>query len=205
MKPHQIGKAYNQIADLWDREHFNNENGIPQHKRAIAFSNKRGAALDVGCGWNGRFIDLLLEQGFSPEGLDVSSEMINRARERHPDVAFYHADICSWQPMKGYDFITAWDSIWHVPLEDHEGVLKKLLSSLNQGGICIFSTGGLDEADDHTDDYMGPVVYYSALGIPKLLGVISDCGCVCRHLEYDQYPELHLYLIVQKITPSRQT
>lgn len=200
MKPHQIGQAYDQIADLWDPARFNNENGIHQHKRAIAFTSNRGSALDVGCGWNGRFVDVLLEQGFSPEGLDVSEEMIRRARKRHPDVTFHLADVCSWQPLKGYDFITAWDSIWHVPLEDHENVIRTLLSALNQNGVFIFSTGGLDEAGDHTDDYMGPVVYYSALGIPKLLEVISDCGCVCRHLEYDQHPELHLYLIVQKVT-----
>ena len=198
MTPHQIGKAYDEIADLWDREKFLNDNGIAQHKRAIAFTDKRGTTLDVGCGGNGRIIDLLLEEGFSPEGLDVSDEMIDRARKRHPHVTFYHYDICSWQPVRGYDFITAWDSIWHVPLENHESVLIKILSSLNQGGVCIFSAGGLDEASDHTDDYMGPEVYYSSLGIPKLLDVISNSGCVCRHLEYDQYPELHLYLIVQK-------
>lgn len=198
MKPHQIGKAYDQIADLWDSEKFPIDNGIQQHRRAIAFTEMRGAALDVGCGWNGRIIDLLLEQGFSPEGVDVSGEMIDRARKRHPNVTFHHADVCSWQSTKGYDFITAWDSIWHVPLEDHEQVLKKLMSSLNKGGVCIFSTGGLDEASEHTDDYMGPEVYYSALGIPNLLEVISESGCICRHLEYDQYPELHLYLIVQK-------
>lgn len=198
MKPPQIGKAYDQIADLWDSDKFPNDNGLSQHNRAIAFTERRGASLDVGCGWNGRIIDLLLEQGFSPEGIDVSDEMITRARKKYPDVTFYHADVCSWQPTKSYDFITAWDSLWHVPLEDHESVLKKLLSSLNPGGVFIFSTGGLDEANEHIDDYMGPEVYYSALGIPKLLDVISESGCICRHLEYDQYPELHLYLIVQK-------
>jgi len=30
------------------------------------------------------------------------------------------------------------------------------------------------------------------------LEVIARAGCVCRHLEYDQHPEPHLYLIVQK-------
>ncbi len=45
---------------------------------------------------------------------------------------------------------------------------------------------------------MGVPVYYSVLGIPNTLKLIDSCGCVCRHLEYDQYPETHLYLIVQK-------
>jgi hypothetical protein len=47
---------------------------------------------------------------------------------------------------------------------------------------------------------MGPEIYYSTLGIPKYLEVIASENCVCRHLEYDHYPELHLVLIVQKAT-----
>ena len=34
--------------------------------------------------------------------------------------------------------------------------------------------------------------------IPQTLKLIDECGCICRHLEYDQYLESHLYLIVQK-------
>jgi RimJ/RimL family protein N-acetyltransferase len=37
------------------------------------------------------------------------------------------------------------------------------------------------------------------LGIPTTLQIISEAGCVCRHLEYDQHPELHVYLIVQQV------
>ena len=133
MEPEQIGKAYDQIADLWDKKKFHNDNGIHQHERAIAFTDKRGAALDIGCGWNGRIIDILLEQGFTPEGIDVSGEMIKRARKNHPEVTFYHHDICSWEPPKCYDFITAWDSIWHVPLVHHENVLKKIFSDDYRG------------------------------------------------------------------------
>lgn len=28
--------------------------------------------------------------------------------------------------------------------------------------------------------------------------LVPETGCILRHLEYDQYPELHLYLIAQK-------
>jgi hypothetical protein len=28
--------------------------------------------------------------------------------------------------------------------------------------------------------------------------VVSEAGCICRHLEYGQYPGLHLYVIVQR-------
>jgi len=97
------------------REDFNRSNGIAQHLRAIAFVKSRGKALDVGCGCTGRFLDLLLEEGFSPEGIDISSEMIRLAEKRHPEIKFHHKDICEWVSHKKYDFISAWDSFWQIP------------------------------------------------------------------------------------------
>jgi RimJ/RimL family protein N-acetyltransferase len=46
---------------------------------------------------------------------------------------------------------------------------------------------------------MGPPMYHATLGIPKTLQVLAEAGCVCRHLEYDQHPELHVYVVAQKL------
>ncbi|MEM9217612.1 MAG: class I SAM-dependent methyltransferase [Cyanobacteria bacterium P01_F01_bin.150] len=199
MQPSDIGKVYNTITHLWDSDGFNRNNGIEQHKRAIAFVNSRENALDVGCGCTGRFIDLLLSEGFTPEGVDISDEMIKLAQKRHPSIKFHQKDICEWELPQSYDFITAWDSIWHIPLHQQKRVLSKLISSLNPNGVFIFSCGGTDAQGEHRDDFMGPEVYYSSLGINGFLELFISLGSICRHLEYDQYPELHTYFIVQKI------
>ncbi len=199
MNPHDIGKAYNQITHLWESEGFNRNNGIDQHRRAIAFVKNRGKALDVGCGCTGLFIDLLLSEDFSPEGIDISEKMITLAEKRHPEIKFLQQDICEWDIPEKYDFITAWDSIWHIPLNQQDKVLRKLVSCLNTNGVLIFSCGGIDEEGEHTDDFMGPEVYYSSLGINGFQNLFISLGCICRHLEYDQYPELHAYLIIQKV------
>jgi 2-polyprenyl-3-methyl-5-hydroxy-6-metoxy-1,4-benzoquinol methylase len=198
MKPSEIGKAYDQIFQKWTDDKFNRENGIEAHKRALAFLKEGKTALDAGCGCTGRFFELLQENGLTPEGIDISERMVEVVREKYPDLTIYHSDICQWQPPKQFDFISGWDSIWHVPLAEKEALIRKLCKALNPGGVFIFSTGGVDEPESITDDAMGPEVYYSTLGIPRYLEVISDENCICRHLEYDQYPELHLYLIVQK-------
>jgi len=109
MGPLDVAKSYDQIADHWAGDRFPRDNGIAQHERAITFTDLRGPALDIGCGSSGRLIDLLQEHGFCPEGLDISSRMLE---------------------------------------------------------------------------------------------VIAETGSVCRHLEYDQYPELHLYVICQRSVPD---
>ena len=157
-----------------------------------------GRAIDIGCGCSGRFIELLRSRGFAVEGRDLSQRMLALARARHPEITFQHADICSWRPPGNYDFISAWDSIWHVPLSEHAAVLRKLLGALAPGGVMIFTMGGLDRESEKTDNFMGPEMYYSTLGVPDTLRLIDESRCVCRHLEYDQYPEQHLYVIAQR-------
>ncbi|MCF6437601.1 class I SAM-dependent methyltransferase [Pseudoalteromonas sp. MMG022] len=198
MNPQDIGKAYDEITFRWESEEFNRLNGIEAHRRALVFAHNKGKALDVGCGCTGRFIDLLQSEGFSPEGVDVSEKMLSLAKARHPDVVFHHRDICQWVIEQQYDFITAWDSMWHVPLKHQAQVLKKLLASLNQGGVLIFSFGGTVAPDEHTNNAMGPEVYYSTLGVNGFLSLLISEGCICRHLEYEHYPDLHAYLIVEK-------
>ena len=198
MTPEEIAKSYDQIADHWNSDVFPRTNGIEQHERAIAFLKVRQNALDIGCGSSGRIIDLLIGHGFDVEGLDLSQRMIELAMKRHPDIKFHHADITNWEFPKKYDFISAWDSIWHLPLANHEAVLTKILRGLTNGGVCIFTAGGLDASEEKSDSAMGPPMYYSVLGIPRTLEVISANQCICRHLEYDQHPESHLYIVAQR-------
>lgn len=198
MEPIKIAEGYDRLAEHWAGDTFPKANGITQHERAIAFLKEKRRALDVGCGSSGRFIDLFLSCGFNVEGVDLSQKMLTLAKAKHPNIVFHHADICDWVVPGKYDFISAWDSIWHIPLSRQKDVMSKLVDALEPGGVFIFSTGGIDGPDEKTDSFMGPKMYYSALGIPGLLALVSDLGCICRHLEYDQYPEQHVYLIVQK-------
>ena len=199
METRQTASNYDKIAHHWAGEGFNSKNGMLQHERALKFLGRSGRAIDVGCGSNGRIVDLLLSRGFDVEGLDLSSEMLLLAKQSHPNVLYHHADICTWEFPKRYDFISAWDSIWHVPLEQQSAVLEKVCAGLNQGGVLIFTSGGVDIPNEVTNPCHGQPLYHAALGIPRLLRLVDSFGCVCRHLEYDQHPELHLYLIIQKI------
>jgi len=144
-------------------------------------------------------MDLLAVEGFTPEGLDVSGGMIALARDRNPDWKFYREDICTFQLPDRYSFITAWDSIWHVPLDEQVNVMSKLIGALIPDGIMIFSFGGINEPGSRSDDTMGPLMYYSSLGTNGLIRLLLDHACTIKHLEFDQHPELHAYMIVQKI------
>lgn len=199
MNPQDVARSYDQLAAYWAGPSFDRSNGIAQHLRALQFISDKGRALDVGCGASGRIIDLLISREIEVEGLDLSSEMLRLARLRHPDVRFHQADVCTWSPPRTYDFISAWDSIWHVPLPLQRAALLKLCMALSPRGVIIFSAGGLDQPGEKEDESMGVRMYHATLGVTEILRVLYEAGCVCRHFEYDQYPELHVYFIAQRI------
>lgn len=198
MTPEQTASSYNRIAQHWDCADFNRSNGIRQHELALQFLPQRGKALDIGCGSSGRIIDLLLSRGFEAEGLDISGEMLERAKRHHPDVRFHLADICTWAFPNSYDFISAWDSIWHVPQSQQLPVLRRICAGLTKDGVLIFTTGGVQLPEEITNPCFGQPLYHAAPGIPALIRTLEEANCACRHLEYDQYPEKHVYMVAQR-------
>ncbi|TAG76105.1 MAG: class I SAM-dependent methyltransferase [Oscillatoriales cyanobacterium] len=172
--------------------------GIPQLERAIQFTHKKQVALDIGCGSSGRFIKVLSEHGFQVEGLDISSEMIDLAKQLHPNIVFYQADICCWNPPKPYSLIVAWDSTFHLPLDMQESVMKKLCNALEPDGVLMFTCGGGHEAGEVSGTFQGQDFEYSTLGVNAFLKILSESQFTSLHLEYDQYPENHVYIIAQK-------
>ncbi len=196
MKPSQTGDHYDQIAHLWQRD-TPASYGISALERALVFATKKGPALDVGCGSEGRFLRRLADSGFDPEGLDVSARMIELARERHPEATFHCGDITEWQPLKHYSFISAWDSTFHLPITDQQPVMEKLCDALLPGGVLLFTCGGGPAAEIsgifHNLDFD-----YSTLGIAAFVAILDQRGCGCRHIEYDQHPENHVFIIAVK-------
>ena len=198
MKPEETGSHYDRIALWWQQQHRDSTYGIAALERAIQFVENRSVALDIGCGSSGRFIEVLMKNGFTPAGVDVSPEMIALARQRHPDATFYAADICTWQFPQTYDLISAWDSTFHLPIAEQKPVLKKMCAGLTSKGILLFTCGGGTAAHEISGGFEGETFDYSTLGVDEFLRLLSEFGCSCRHLEYDQYPENHVYIIAQK-------
>lgn len=143
-------------------------------------------------------INLLESHGFQITGIDASEQMIALARHHHTNPEFIVADICQWDTAQKFDLIVAWDSIFHLPLDMQRPVLSKLCGMLHTNGILIYTFG--DEIGEHESDWHDDKFYYSAIGITGNLEVMMQNDCECRHLELDQYPPKHVYMIAQKIT-----
>ena len=150
MNPHLIGKKYDQLAKSWDKHHKSSEYGVKQIEQAIQFCVNKNKALDVGCGTGGRLIKLLKNNGFTVNGIDVSKQMIALAKQNHPSEQFDIADICHWETQDKFDFIMAWDSIFHLSLCMQKPVITKLCNLLSKNGVLIYTFG--DVYGEHIND-----------------------------------------------------
>lgn len=196
MEPSLLGRKYDKIAQWWHERHEHSNYGVAQLTKALSFSLPGGRALDVGCGTGGRLVRLVQERGFSISGIDVSSEMIALARLNHPEHDFIHEDICTWQGNEQFEFIYAWDSIFHIPYGMHTKVISKLCNHLTQNGVLFYSFG--DALGEHTDTWHEDTFYYSSIGINENLKLLMNNGMTILHIELDQYPLKHVYVIAKK-------
>jgi len=70
---------------------------------------------------------------------------------------------------------------------------------LEANGILLFTCGGGHTQGEVTGSFQGQDFAYSTLGVDTFLRLLSEQGCTCRHLAYDQYPENHVCIIAQKL------
>ncbi len=89
-------------------------------------------ALDVGCG-TGVLTEYLLSFGLEPEGIDVSDEMIRRAREAHGEARFFVADFYRFAGSGVYDRIFVFDAYPHFT--DKAGFEERAYALLKEGGV----------------------------------------------------------------------
>lgn len=196
MQPQALGQKYDKIAHTWQQQHLDSNYGVEALNRALQFCPQtplQGQALDVGCGAGGRLIQRLQQHHFHVSGIDVSETMIALARKNHPEFSFWHQDICHWHPPQHFDFILAWDSLFHLPLAQQQPVLEKLCRHLKPGGVLLYTFG--HDTGEHTDQWHEDTFYYSSIGIQNNLKVLLKAGLTPLHLELDQHPYNHVYLI----------
>ena len=94
------------------------------------------AVLDIDCG-TGVPISKSLAERYSVTGVDLSREMIIRARENVPNGKFICDDVMSvdFEPSS-FDSVVAFYSMFHIPREEQPALFHRIHRWLKPGDIC---------------------------------------------------------------------
>lgn len=139
--------AYDVVADLYADTFTATEPEQPVELAMIdhfvSLLNEPRRVLDAGCG-AGRMLPYLAGRGCQPLGVDLSPEMIRRARLDHPGFETAVGSLLELDlPDDELDGVLAWYSTIHTPDADLPSLLGELVRVMRPGGhlLVAFQVG----------------------------------------------------------------
>lgn len=99
-----------------------------------------GIICDLGCG-PGQIAGYLHTRGAAVCGIDLSPEMVRRARLLHPEISFQTGDMLALERVTDYSFggIAAFYSIVNIPPESIFPVLREMRRVLRPSGTLLLA------------------------------------------------------------------
>ena len=96
--------------------------------------------LDFACG-TGRIVSFIAPYAVNSTGIDVSAEMLARARERSPGTLFFRKDISSEDVIEGtYDLVTSFRFLSNVDSLTRTSALLALCARMDSSAILVINT-----------------------------------------------------------------
>ena len=132
--------------------------------------------LDVGCG-AGVPIARTLARRHHVTGVDMSQEMIHRARRNVPAGRFIRADITStdFAPLS-FEAVVAIYSIFHLPREEQPALFQRIHRWLRPGGYLLCSLSYYNEAGYTESGFFGVTMYWSNYALSEYLDTLARVG-----------------------------
>lgn len=104
--------TYNKIAQEYDKEFGNDYSDTPYVDKFLNYLEGK-KVLDIGCGV-GNLTKYIMDKGFNVEGIDLSKEMLNIAKQKYSDIKFYEMNMKEITLRKKYDGIMLAYSLFHL-------------------------------------------------------------------------------------------
>jgi SAM-dependent methyltransferase len=196
LSPANVRGAYDAVADEYVLRISGELRGKPLDRELLEqFASRvrgRGPACELGCG-PGHVARYVHDLGAEIWGIDLSPEMVARARQMHPEMEFQVGDMRSLDAGEGtWSGILSFYSILHFPREEVTAVLREMLRTLQPGGALLIAFH-LGEGSLHMDEFFGIPVCIDFLFFQtgEVVGYLEDAGFRIENiLERDPYPDV---------------
>ena len=141
-------KAKDAVIDLYERHAraYDRDRSRSLQERAwldrfLGYVPPGGTVLDVGCGMGEPIASYLLQRGVHVVGVDAAQSMIDLCRARFPDSEWIAADMRELDFGRRFDGILAWDSFFHLDMDDQRAMFPRFASHMRVGAPLMFTSG----------------------------------------------------------------
>lgn len=169
-----VKRAYDNIADKWAefRAGCTINKCIAEFVKLLPLHSE---ILDVGCGTGYPIAAYLTEKGHRVTGIDVSTEMLEKARAlKLVNARFINVDFTDYVADTSFDAVIAFDSLWHIARSAQEEIYLKLASLIKSGGYLLFTHGS--RKGEITGEMYGETFYYGALDAARVRELLAENG-----------------------------
>lgn len=183
--------SHDGIIDLYERRaaDFDNDRSRTLQERAwldrfLLKVPVTGRVLDLGCGMGEPIARYVIESGRRVTGVDSSKSMIAMCSDRFPEHEWIVADIRELHLGQRFDGIIAWDSFFHLSVEDQQAMFPRFAAHSLPGAPLMFTSG--TSHGEVIGSYHGEPLYHASLDSAEYKELLEHYGfTVCEHVEKD--------------------
>ncbi|MGB5241123.1 MAG: class I SAM-dependent methyltransferase [Prochlorococcaceae cyanobacterium] len=181
-------RSYNAIAKDWDSARSSLlPYEIPFLERLTSNLLSPAKVLDLGCGTGRPVAEFLVHKGIAVTGIDQAEDLLAIARARFPAGRWLRAEMETFEPDEKYDGAVIWDSLFHIPREHHELILRRVLRSMVKGSRLILTVGGSDHPP-FTDTMFGQTFFYDSHAPTAVINILKSLDATIEHAEFINPP-----------------
>ena len=149
-------------------------------------------AIDLGCG-RGEWLELLKEQGFDAQGVDLDEGMLTACIERGLKVQLADAlTVLRSLPNESQTIVSAFHLVEHIPFSDLQILIQEALRVLKPAGLLIMETPNPENIVVATNNfYLDPT--HTRPIPPQLLSFLPEY--------YKNLKDTQIFLHLQHLLP----
>jgi len=179
-----IRGLYERHARAWDRDRGRScVQEKPWLDRFLRFVQPGGTVLDIGCGMGEPIARYIIDRGFHVTGIDSSPTLIGLAQSRFPQEAWIVGDMRQLALNRRFDGILAWDSFFHLNMNDQRAMFPLFAAHANAGAPLMFTSG--TEQGVAMGEYEGEALFHASLDTEEYEQLLAGNGFTVQAFKAD--------------------
>ncbi|SMC94116.1 class I SAM-dependent methyltransferase [Primorskyibacter flagellatus] len=133
-----------------------------------------GRVMDLGCGAGEPIARWFIAEGFRVTGVDFAESMLEIARTRWPQGDWRTGDMRTLDLGETFDGIVAWNSFFHLTVEEQRDVIHRMARHLRVGGSLLFTVG--PDQGETSGSVAGKSIYHASLSPAEYATLLQQQG-----------------------------